>query len=150
VSGLDDLSHVQIRDRAFLDATRAHQASGQILVADFSAESGREATRALVDSPEAPTAIMFDNDLMAVSALSALTELGVAVPAAMSILAWDDSPLCEITHPQLSAMSHDVMGTGAHVARRVFDLLEGAPPAAHLDSTPALKVRGSTAAPSAG
>ena len=147
VSGLDDLSHVQIRDRAFLDATRAHQASGQILVADFSAESGRAATRALVDSPEAPTAIMFDNDLMAVSALSALTELGVAVPAAMSILAWDDSPLCEITHPQLSAMSHDVMGAGAHVARRLFDLLEGVPPAAYLDATPALKVRGSTAPP---
>ena len=65
----------------------------------------------------------------------------------MSVLAWDDSTLCEITHPQLSAMSHDVMGLGAHVARRLFDLLEGAPPAAHLDSTPRLVVRGSTAAP---
>jgi DNA-binding LacI/PurR family transcriptional regulator len=151
VSGLDDLSHVQIRDRAFLAAAAAHGAVGRIHVADFSAEGGRAGTRALLEGPGAPTAIMFDNDLMAVAALSALAELGVAVPAQVSVLAWDDSTLCEITHPQLSAMSHDVMGLGAHVARRLFDLLEGAPPAAHLDSTPRLVVRGSTApVPSAG
>jgi len=147
VSGIDDLSHVQIRDRAFLAAAAAHGAAGLIHVADFSAEGGRDATRALLEGPGSPTAIMFDNDLMAVSALSALSELGVAVPGAVSILAWDDSALCEITHPQLSAMSHDVMGSGAHVARRLFDLLDGAPPAAHLDSTPRLVVRGSTAPP---
>ena len=34
VSGLDDLSHVQIRDRAFLAAASAHGAAGQIQVAD--------------------------------------------------------------------------------------------------------------------
>jgi hypothetical protein len=73
---------------------------------------------------------MFDNDLMAVAALSTLSELGVRVPGELSVLAWDDSALCEITHPQLSAMSHDVMGLGAHVAHRLFDLLEGAAPAA--------------------
>ncbi|SDT21275.1 DNA-binding transcriptional regulator, LacI/PurR family [Friedmanniella luteola] len=147
VSGLDDLSHVQIRDGAFLAAAAAHGAAGQIHVADFSAEGGRKGTRALLEAPDAPTAIMFDNDLMAVSALSALAELGVAVPDGVSILAWDDSALCEITHPQLSAMSHDVMGLGANVGRRLFDLLEGTPPSAHLDSTPELVVRGSTAPP---
>ena len=147
VSGLDDLSHVQIRDRAFLAAASSHGATGRIHVADFSAEGGRDGTRALLDGPDAPTAIMFDNDLMAVAALSALAELGVAVPDQTSVLAWDDSTLCEITHPQLSAMSHDVMSLGAHVAQRLFDLLEGAPPAAHLDSTPRLVVRGSTAPP---
>ena len=92
-----------------------------------------------------PTVILFDNDLMAVAALSTLTELGVAVPGQVSLLAWDDSALCEITHPQLSAMSHDVMGFGAHVGRRLFGLLDGAEPAAYLDSTPRLVVRASTA-----
>jgi DNA-binding LacI/PurR family transcriptional regulator len=63
------------------------------------------------------------------------------------VLAWDDSPLCEITHPQLSAMSHDVMSMGAHVGRRLFELRDQQPAAAHLDSTPTLKTRGSTAPP---
>jgi DNA-binding LacI/PurR family transcriptional regulator len=147
VSGFGEFSQVRIRNAAFLAASQAHGIDGRILVADFSAEGGREATRALVTGPDAPTAILFDNDLMAVSALSSLTELGVRVPEQVSVLAWDDSSLCGLTHPRLSAMSHDVMSYGAHVGRRLFALLEGAPPAAHLDSTPSLVVRGSTAPP---
>ena len=84
---------------------------------------------------------------MAVAALSALTELGISVPDQVSLIAWDDSALCEITHPELSAMSHDVMAFGAHVARRLFGLLDGAEPAAYLDSTPRLVSRGSTGPP---
>ena len=113
--------------------------------ADFSAEAGQEATRQLIQGADAPTAILYDNDLMAVAALSALSALGVVVPEEVNVLAWDDSSLCEVTHPQLSAMSHDVMGVGAHVARRLFDLRDGAPPAAYLDATPTFRPRGSTA-----
>lgn len=149
VTGLGDLSHVQIRNVAFLAAVHGHRVEGRVVDADFSAEAGRLATRALVSGPDAPTAILFDNDLMAVSALSALTELGVAVPQQVSVLAWDDSPLCQITHPRLSAMSHDVMGFGAQVGRELFALLDGAPAAAHLHSTPTLRVRASTAPPPA-
>lgn len=147
VTGLGDLSHVRIRSAGFLEATARHGVTGQIVDADFSAEGGRLATRALIEGPDRPTAILFDNDLMAVAALSSLMELGVRVPDEISVLAWDDSPLCQITHPRLSAMSHNVMSFGAHVARRLFDLLDGEPPAAHLDSTPALQVRASTAPP---
>jgi DNA-binding LacI/PurR family transcriptional regulator len=147
VTGLGDLSHVQIRNAAFVAATARHRVEGRIVDADFSAEGGRSATRSLVEGPDRPTAILFDNDLMAVSALSSLAELGVGVPEQVSVLAWDDSPLCEITHPRLSAMSHNVMSFGAHVGRRAFDLLDGAAPAAHLDSTPSLRVRASTAPP---
>jgi len=149
VTGIGDLSHVTIRNDAFLAATAAQGVEGQIHDADFSAEGGRTATRALVTGTDRPTAIMFDNDLMAVSALSALAELGVRVPEEVSVLAWDDSPLCEISHPRLSAMSHDVIGFGAHVGRRLFALIEGAPPAPHLDSTPTLRRRASTGPPPA-
>ena len=147
VAGLPGLSHVRIRDRAFELALARHGLTGAVQHADFSAEAGRVATRALVGRPNPPTAIFFDNDLMAISALSALAELGVAVPDQVSILAWDDSPLCEITHPQLSAMSHDVIAFGAHVGRRMFEVLDGAAPAAHLDSTPRLVTRGSSGPP---
>lgn len=147
VAGLGDLGHVSIRDRAFVTALADEGLTGHVVHADFSGEAGRQATRQLMTGPEAPTAILFDNDLMAVSSLSALSELGIAVPGQVSLLAWDDSPLCVITHPQLSAMSHDVMAFGAHVARRLFGLLDGEPAAAHLDSTPSFKARGSTATP---
>ena len=147
VAGLPRLGHTIIRDRAFAAAVSAHGVHGAVRYADFSAESGRAAAKELMSRPDRPTAILFDNDLMAVSAVAALAELGLRVPDQVSLLAWDDSPLCRLTHPQLSAMSHDVMSFGAHVARRLFGLLDGAEPAAHLDSVPRLCARGSTASP---
>lgn len=147
VAGLPELSHVQIRNGAFTRALQRYGVSGHIVHADFSEQSGRIATREVMAAEPPPTVILFDNDLMAVAALSTLTELGVAVPGQVSLLAWADSALCGITHPQLSAMSHDVMAFGAHVGRRLFGLLEGAEPAAYLDATPRLAVRASTAAP---
>ncbi len=149
VAGLSNLGHVSIRDKAFHDALRRFGLKGQIVHADFSAEAGRQATRELATGPQPPTVILFDNDLMAVASLSALSELDIKVPEEMSLLAWDDSPLCEITHPQLSAMSHDVMNLGAHVARRLFGILDGEPAIAHLHSTPRYRSRGSTAPPAA-
>jgi DNA-binding LacI/PurR family transcriptional regulator len=147
VAGLSELGHVTIRDEAFLAALRRSGLVGHVLHADFSAEAGREATREVVTGAVAPTAILFDNDLMAVASLSTLSALGIGVPDEISVLAWDDSAWCEITSPQLSAMSHDVMSMGAHVGRRLFALRDGAPAQAHLDSTPTFRPRGSTAPP---
>ena len=147
VAGLTELGHVTIRDDAFLAALRRHGLEGHVIHADFSAEAGRQATREVLTGADGPTAILFDNDLMAVASLSAIAAMGLSVPDQISILAWDDSPLCEITQPQLSAMSHDVMSMGAHVGRRLFALRDGAAPDAYLDSTPLFKARGSTAPP---
>ncbi len=145
VAGHSEFGHVSIRDEAFLATLARIGLDGQIIHADFSAEAGRQATVELMTGPGAPTVILFDNDLMAVASLSALAVLGCAVPDQVSVLAWDDSPLCEITHPQLSAMSHDVISMGSYVGRRLFSLRDGAPPAAYLHSTPTFKARGSTA-----
>jgi DNA-binding LacI/PurR family transcriptional regulator len=145
VAGTPGLSHTWVRDLAFQRAITGDGLSGAIVHADFSEAAGREATRDLWRLPDQPTAIIYDNDLMAIAGLSALAELGVTVPDQVSLLAWDDSDLCTITHPTLSALSHDVMAFGAHVGRRLFDLLDGAECAAHLDSVPALVERESTA-----
>ena len=150
VTGLPSLGHVHIRNQAFLAAAERYGVAGWIVTADFSADAGREAARQLLGEPERPTAILFDNDLMAVASLAAIDELGLSAPQDVSILAWDDSALCEISYPQLSAMSHDVMSFGAHVGRRLFDVLGGAAPAAHLDSVPQFVQRGSTAPPPGG
>jgi DNA-binding LacI/PurR family transcriptional regulator len=146
VAGTPGLSHTLVRDQAFEQAIAAGGLCGSIVHADFSDAAGRQATRDLWALPDRPTVIVYDNDLMAIAGLSTFSELGVAVPDQFSLLAWDDSELCMITHPKLSALSHDVMAFGAHVGRRVFDLLDGADPAAHLDSTPVLVERESTAA----
>lgn len=144
VSGLVDLAHTQLRTEAFLDEMRILGADPLVLSTDFTPDQGVEATRAALAAPDAPTAFIYDNDIMAVAALAAVTQLGVRIPEDLSIIAWDDSVLCQYTYPQLTAMSHDVVGFGSHVARQLFQVIDEGTSGSFLDSTPALTVRGST------
>ncbi len=144
VSGLAPFAHTHIRDDAFVDEMAAAGAEAVLLRTDYTPEAGASATRHALQSDAPPTAFVYDNDVMAVAGLTVAMELGKRVPAELSIIAWDDSVLCDHTFPTLTALTHDVVAFGAHAARRLFDVIDGAPPGAFLDSTPQLVVRGST------
>jgi DNA-binding LacI/PurR family transcriptional regulator len=150
VGGAAALGHTAMRTAAFDDAARGLGLAGAWQVTtDYSGEAGGRATRSLLTSPPAdrPTAIVYDNDIMAVAGLSVAAEMGLHVPRDVSLLAWDDSQLCRLTHPTLSAMSHDVHGFGAEAARTLFGVITGEGPGSHPVPTPVLTPRGSTAPP---
>jgi DNA-binding LacI/PurR family transcriptional regulator len=147
VAGPPDHGHVWIRDQAFAGVTERLGLTGTVVHTDFSGEEGAAATRRLMAADARPTAIIYDNDLMAVAGLSVVNGLGLRSPDDVTLVAWDDSTLCRLTHPRLTAMHHDIVAYGAHVTQRLFELLEGAEPAAHLYSTPALLVRESSGPP---
>ncbi|GGZ26174.1 LacI family DNA-binding transcriptional regulator [Streptomyces poonensis] len=151
VGGAAAFGHTSIRTAAFDEAARALELAGAWQVAtDFSGESGARATRSLLSAlgEDRPTAIVYDNDIMAVAGLSVAAEMGLRVPDDVSLLAWDDSQLCRLTHPTLSAMSHDVHGFGAEVARTLFEVITGGEGGgSHPVPTPVLTPRGSTAPP---
>ncbi|MGX1563314.1 LacI family DNA-binding transcriptional regulator [Streptomyces sp. NPDC055506] len=151
VGGAAALGHTAIRTAAFDEAAGALALAGAWQVAtDFSGDAGARATRSLLTAapPDRPTAIVYDNDIMAVAGLSVAAEMGLRVPDDVSLLAWDDSQLCRLTHPTLSAMSHDVHGFGAEVARTLFGVITGEGAAgSHPVPTPVLTPRGSTAPP---
>lgn len=144
VAGLRGLEHTEIRSEAFDAWIAEHDAGGATVFTDYSAEDGATATRELLAGQEPPTAVLYDNDVMAVAGLSACQEDGVRVPQDLSIIAWDDSPLCQIVHPGLTALGRDISRYGGHVAARLLDVIDGKPVEAFEDSTPRLIVRGST------
>ncbi len=146
VAGLSVLDHTQVRTEAFTAAmTRHGLPNAEVLITDYSGEQGAEATRALLGRPMAPTAIVFDNDLMAVAALGVAREMRVPVPAELSIIAGDDSQLCSLAHPTLTALSRDISGYGAHAARTLLKTIAGQRPGSHQDPAAHLVARGSTA-----
>ena len=150
VGGAAALGHTAMRTAAFDEAARSLELAGAWQVTtDYSGEAGGRATRSLLTAPPAdrPTAIVYDNDIMAVAGLSVAAEMGLNVPRDVSLLAWDDSQLCRLTHPTLSAMSHDVHGFGAEAARTLFGVITGEGPGSHPVPTPVLTPRGSTAPP---
>jgi DNA-binding LacI/PurR family transcriptional regulator len=152
VAGLPGLLHTELRNRAFDDvAVRLGLDSAVILTTDYTADQGGHATRRLLGAAARPTAILYDNDVMAVAGISVAHEMGVAVPGDLSVVAWDDSVLCEIVHPPLTALSRDIMAYGAHAAERLLELLDTDTVTDTVtdfeDDTPRLVTRGSTARP---
>ncbi|WP_049580602.1 LacI family DNA-binding transcriptional regulator, partial [Streptomyces sp. SBT349] len=145
VGGSVELGHSAIRAAAFTSTVaELGLDEGRQAATDFSGEEGARATRSLLASARRPTAILYDNDLMAVAGLSVAAEMGLRVPEDVSLLAWDDSQLCQLTRPTLSAMSHDVHAFGAEVARALYGVLGGEKTAARRMPTPALTPRAST------
>jgi LacI family transcriptional regulator len=70
----------------------------------FSFESGVEAANRLLDLPEPPTAIFAANDDMAAGVIRAAAERGVAVPQALSVCGFDDTPIARQLYPTLSTV----------------------------------------------
>lgn len=149
VSGPAELGHSAIRTKAFTDTAENLGVTARTVIADFSADQGSRACRNLLLSPERPTAIVFDNDLMAVTALGVIAEFGLSVPHDLSVLAWDDSQLCQLTRPTLSAMQHDIFSFGADVTETLFDVMMRREAVSHAAQAPSLVPRGSTAPPPA-
>ncbi|WHP18054.1 substrate-binding domain-containing protein [Cellulomonas sp. ES6] len=144
VSGPPELFHTAIRTRAFARHVAAAGAHGTTVEGDYSADSGAAALRALLTADPGVTAVMFDNDVMAVAALDAAAALGRRVPQDLSLLAWDDSPECRLAHPPLSVVARDIRGLGLRSA----EVLLAPEPVRVVQARGVLVVpRGSTAPP---
>jgi DNA-binding LacI/PurR family transcriptional regulator len=148
VTGLSDLLHTRIRNEAFTAAcAHAGLVDPVVVPADYTGTTAARITRRLLSSRPRPTAIIYDNDVMAVAGLAVAQEMNRQVPGDLSIVAWDDSPLCQLVHPPLTAVSRDIPAYGAHAARHLLALIAGEPADDFQDETPKLVPRGSTGAP---
>ncbi|MCL3862329.1 LacI family DNA-binding transcriptional regulator [Actinotalea sp. K2] len=144
VGGLENLVHTRLRAEAFDRVAQELGLDAAVQVStDYTLDGGTAATRALLTSSDPPTAVVFDNDLMALGAMHVAGELGLRVPQDLSILAWDDSPLCRLTSPPLSAMSRDVAEYGRAAAVLLLATLDGSGPRVVRSAVPRLVDRGS-------
>lgn len=147
VAGLPGLAHTERRIRSLrteaalrgLDARHVRS-----VTTDYSDAEGAEATRRLLDAAQPPTAIIYDNDVMAVAGTAVAAGRGIPVPAALSIVAWDDSALCRVTHPRLTALVRDTPGFGRLAAQELLAVLDGGPHRTVQGELPHLEAREST------
>jgi DNA-binding LacI/PurR family transcriptional regulator len=147
VSGPLNLLHSKARASAFDSAVREAGAEGSTVEGDYSEPSGADGTRTLLGAGSPPTAIVYDNDMMAVGGLALAQELGIAVPDRLSLLAWDDSTFCRLAVPPLSAMSHDVHELGQLAGVALLALLGGGRVPSREAPLPHFIPRGTTAPP---
>ncbi|MGI5241153.1 LacI family DNA-binding transcriptional regulator [Dactylosporangium sp. CA-139066] len=143
VSGPPALAHTAARTAALAAATT--QLEVATVPADYTGEAAAQATRRILSAPARPTAIVYDNDLMALAGLGVAAEMHITVPHDLSILAWEDSPLCQLVHPALTVLQRNITDYGMRTARLLFELLDGHPPRSVRYGNAVLVVRDSTA-----
>lgn len=101
---------------------------------------------------DAPTAVVAYSDLVALSAMQRLAELGKPVPKSLSIVGFDDSPACTLVWPELTSIRHPLEEMGRHatellIARARAGKQEGRRERAPVERVvfkPELMVRGTT------
>jgi DNA-binding LacI/PurR family transcriptional regulator len=145
----------QRRVDSFLRATRRDRGPatghGEDLVVRtwWTLEGGHAATQTLLDRDV--TAVVCGNDLMALGAVRAARARGLRVPADVSVVGYDDSPMLTLTDPPLTTIRQNVAGISRHIVSALLDEIHGEPPhRQEMLFTAELVVRGSTAPPGPG
>jgi DNA-binding LacI/PurR family transcriptional regulator len=127
VAGDPEMQHIIDRTEALHEVCRRRKLPDPITVrADFSDEDSAHVTRRLLSLPDRPTAIIYHTDLTAVTGLEVAQEMGISVPGELSLVAFNDSRLCRLVNPKITALAHDIPGRGAQAARMLFAAIEGA------------------------
>ncbi|MFC8818842.1 MULTISPECIES: LacI family DNA-binding transcriptional regulator [Streptomyces] len=144
VAGPRSLLHTQARTLAQEEACKEAGIETVTVDGDYTAESGARLTAELLERDRRPTAILYDNDVMAAAGLATAKELGLEVPTELSLIAWDDSALCRLASPPLTTMTVDVHGFGVMVAEAALDHIDGRPVTERWSPTAHFVQRGTT------
>lgn len=90
----------------------------------FTRDSGHSAAVRLLGLPHPPTAILAQNDDMALGALMAAREQGLTVPDDLSIVGFDDSEVSRIAWPSITTIRQPVFEMAVAAADMVLAQLE--------------------------
>ncbi|TRD22006.1 LacI family DNA-binding transcriptional regulator [Palleronia caenipelagi] len=114
----------------------------------YSIGNGREACAALLDrlSPR-PTAIICGNDVLALGAMGECRARGLAIPADISLVGFDNLELSEHCSPPLTTLNVPAGEMGTRAAGYLLDRLAGRQPSDHIPVGVELILRDSTAPP---
>ncbi|GAA2049876.1 LacI family DNA-binding transcriptional regulator [Catenulispora yoronensis] len=107
-------------------------------------EGGRDAAAKLLD--KGCTGIVCASDIMALGAITEARARGLAVPADVSVVGYDDSSLMAYTDPPLTTIRQPVAAMGAAAVRALMEEIGGgSAPHTEFVFAPELVVRASTA-----
>ncbi|SDY36698.1 transcriptional regulator, LacI family [Collimonas sp. OK242] len=113
--------------------------------ADFTSAGGYLAARSLLALPQAPDAIFCCNDLMAIGALRAAAERGIAVPEALAVVGFDDIDLAQFVHPTLTSVAQNTRRLGQLTAECLLQRIATPDrPLQRISIAPELHIRDST------
>ncbi len=103
-----------------LDAQDAQDSIKRVVSTDVSAEGAMRSMQEYLNTdPVLPEAFVADNDYIAAGCMRALIQAGYRIPEHISIIGFDDSPICQTIFPPLTTMEVKKERMGALAVMRL-------------------------------
>ena len=119
---------------------------GGIVATRSSIEAGRAAGIALLDSPDRPTAVVAQSDLLAIGVIRAAESLGIEIPRDLSVVGFDGVQIDELGEYDLTTVIQPAVEKGRAAGRAAVELVDGGTPASmaftsllHIGTTTAVR-----------
>ncbi|HIU75005.1 MAG TPA: LacI family DNA-binding transcriptional regulator [Candidatus Pelethocola excrementipullorum] len=120
-----EISNFAERADGYYKALRSHNISTShpyVYTISPTAEEGyRDMMEILKDKPRLADAYFADNDIIAAAAMKAFRENGYQMPEEISIIGFDDMPLCDMMVPSLTTMKVKKKELGATAIQRLME-----------------------------
>ncbi|MDW6025424.1 LacI family DNA-binding transcriptional regulator [Mesorhizobium sp. BAC0120] len=124
IAGTPDFPISATRLDAYRQAIRKHglELDEQLVIeAPFTAPAAQAATLALVDRGVGFDALFASSDAMAVGAMRALKQRGLAIPDDVSVVGFDDFASAEFTEPRLTTVHNPLYEMSARAMAQLLD-----------------------------
>ncbi|MDY6923029.1 MAG: LacI family DNA-binding transcriptional regulator [Pseudomonadota bacterium] len=126
ISGPTGNLEAETRLAGYLEAMARAGLPTTVVEGAFDQASGHRAAAELVARAERPDAIFAGNDMMAVGALLALQDAGLAVPEDVALVGFDDVPIAGLMRPGLTTLRIQIAETGRRALERLVRLINAA------------------------
>jgi LacI family transcriptional regulator len=139
----------QVRSEGYRQAMHRHGLDEAVAIAgtSYSEEGGYQAGRELLDRPGRPTAIFAGADFAALGVLRAAYELGLRIPADLSLVGYDNTTLAAGAPIHLTSVDQAAHDLGATAARLLGERIDGRTRSVLTSTAPQLIVRNTTGPP---
>jgi LacI family transcriptional regulator len=107
--------------RTALRAANLSVREAWVVEGDFHRASGAAGARTLLSASPRPTAIFASNDYMAMGAIRALQDAGLAVPADVAVVGFDDLPSAEHFSPALTTIDARMVDLGTEAIELLME-----------------------------
>jgi len=126
ISGPTGNLEAETRLAGYLEAMARANLPTVVVEGAFDQASGHRAGAELAMRPERPDAIFAGNDMMAVGAMLALQDAGLAVPDDVAVVGFDDVPIAGLMRPGLTTLRINIAETGRSALERLVRLINAA------------------------
>ena len=135
------------RKHGYLEALREHGIPIRkelVKCHHISYNSGLSDTLELLNLPEPPDAILASHGLLAISAIQAISSLGLRIPDDIAVIGYMSDWVSDMSHPRVSFVRQNPREIGTKAFRLLLDQMQGDDSVQHIVVKARLELRDST------